>query len=404
MDYRRRSAAAKCYNVLSILGNVYIKKMIWAWKNMIMLSASRDQSPNSISLDYGGPAELYRVYHIFGRPVLAVPANFQRLRLNAWQRYQPFTLKRAMVRWFMHLSTMVYADRLFSRLVTNPLAFNDPNGFQVWLEQVCQKIGSPNAQPVIVWPPQKNRGRVYVHLINPDGLPVGFAKVSFDERNDEQLRTEASKLRSLSASKLTTCYTPEVLNEGIFQGRRYFVEEPLPDKTRPLPATPIFYPRSCVDEWGGCIWMAKPEEVEAFTWWRRVSQGVAESSQAFFEELKRLIRIEPGLPVRQVHGDLGAANLVLVDGRLWVLDWEESASDGPELADEIGYDLSVHAKALKRRPEKELRRFFLQHLRGSSPEKRRDIMAAMAFRKAIDPPNVDVYIQNWFAMTTMQES
>lgn len=371
---------------------------------MIMLSAIRVQSSTSTSVHAGGPEERYRVYHLFGRPVLAVPERPRLLRVIGWRRYQPFTFNRSAVREFMQISMLLRIDGLFCDLSMKPLDQKGTFRFQAWLEQVREELGCPTAQPVIVWPPQRNRGRVYVHLLDADGRPIGFSKVSFDESNDEQLRIEASRLRSLSASRLKTCHVPEVLIEGFWQGRRYVVEEPLPDEARPLPATPSLYPRSCVDEWGGRIRMAKPEEVESFAWWRRVSEVGTGSSRAFFEELKRLIKLEPGLPVRQVHGDLGPANLASVDGRLWVLDWEESTDDGPELVDEIGYDLGVHAQALKRRPEKELRRFFARYLLGASPEKRRDIMAALAFRKAIAPSNVDVYIRNWFSMTTIQGS
>ena len=57
----------------------------------------------------------YRVYHMTGRPIFAVPTRPRRLRLAGLARYQPFTPKRTAYRYLMRLSMLLGADRLVSR-------------------------------------------------------------------------------------------------------------------------------------------------------------------------------------------------------------------------------------------------------------------------------------------------
>lgn len=341
--------------------------------------------------------QAYRLYSLFGRKLLAVPAVSRGVRAAAWGRYQPFTYKRVVLRRFMQLAALLRVDRIFGSPTENPFGDEDSFDFLGWLEAVRKEIND-QAQPVVIWPPQPDRARVYVHLLDNHGRPLAFVKASLDDIEDERLRTEAEVLRALNTRRLRTFHVPVLRHEGFWKNHRYIVQEALPTTALPLPTVPGRFPRDCIEELGGPVRLAKLEEVETFDWWRRFNRVAAESARGFLDELRGLIQND-GLPVRRVHGDIGSANLAMDNGRLWVMDWEESADTGPVLTDEIGYDLAAHTRMLRWRPQKELNRFSARYLRGASQERRRDVMAALAFRKLVDPSDASVYIRHWHLLT-----
>lgn len=347
--------------------------------------------------------ENYRIYHFFGRPILAVLENPAQIHLMAWECYHGFTFKRAIFRWLMQCAISTRTDRIFSRVATSPLKDNESFRFQAWIEQVQEELACPAIQPVIIWPRQTDRGRVYVYLLSTGGQPIGFCKVSFDDHNDECLCREVRALYDLNAQHLTKCNIPIVLVNGFWQGHKYIIESPLKMNAWPLYSIPEAYPRSCAEEFGGSPRMVAPSKVESFSWWRCLTEIAQDSFKPFLGRLSDLIYSCSGLLVRRVHGDFGPHNFITQNNQLWVLDWEESSDNGPALTDQIGYYLSVNAKAVRRRPRAVLRNFAVRYLRGASHEKLRDVMAALAFRKNVVALDTDIYIRNWDYLTKSGE-
>lgn len=338
----------------------------------------------------------YRIYSIFGDPILAVPDNSSRqFRLDAWKRYQPFTIKRIVVQRTMLLLSLLNMDRFVCKIHKSPFGDKNIFAFQDWLAQISHEIKSPSAQPVIIWPPQRDRGRVYVHLLDNDHKSICFAKVSLDSKNDKLLSTEAHTLDMLAARQLKNCRVPNVIFSGQWKKHIYVVLEPLPLNARPLSGTLGAYPKSCINELSGRPHLAMLQEVETFDWWRHFNSLSDEALYPFCDELKRLVTSEEFLPVCRIHGDLGPANMIRANGQLWLFDWEESTANGPILSDKIGYDLAIHIRVLKKHPKQALMQFFERYFHGANPETRRDIMAALAFRYTIAPSITLPYIQLW---------
>jgi len=343
---------------------------------------------------------MYKVYYILGRRIIAVPAVPQDLSLFGWKRYRARTPKRAMIRKFMQYVARLYLDRFFYKLVPSPFHNENSFPFEEWLDKIRTDLGLYNAHPVIIWPPQKNRGRVYVHLIQEDGRPLCFIKISFDERNAESSLKELRTLRLLSERTGQDWHIPSVLAEDTWNGYEYLITEPLPFDARPIEPSLESYPEECIQQIGGPVRVAEFREVETFPWWHQFCDIAKKSSHVntFKEELQELIISNSGLPVCQVHGDLGPANLAFSGDQLWIFDWEESTDIGPVLTDKIGFDLAVHTKKIRRQSDTVLKSFKNRYLNDPSPEKRRDVMAALAFRLKFEKPVTEIYVRNWANM------
>lgn len=337
----------------------------------------------------------YRVYSFSGYPILAVPESSRQFRLQAWKHYQPLTIKRAIVQRSMTLLTWLNLDGVICQRYKNLLEVNAIPDFQGWLEQVRLEIGSSSIQPVLIWPPQTDRGRVYVHLLDKMGQSVGFAKISLDGRNDKHLNAESQKLRELTQRQFKTFHVPGVISQGIWRGHVYIIQQPLSSKAQPYPVNLVSYPQKCIDELAGLTHMAMPQELQTYFWWRCFDRPTNKTLDSFRNELKRLIKAKGGLPVCHIHGDFGPANIMCENDNLWIFDWEESTAHGPLLADKIGYDMAVHSRELKKHPEQILQSFFERHLRGADSEARRDVMAALAFRYKFAPTTTQLYIEKW---------
>ena len=352
---------------------------------------------------------MYRVYHYYGRPILATSAGSPYKLKMAWKCYQGFTFKRAVVRWVMQIAVSLHADKILSSLVINPLK---DRSFLVdsWLKQVKTELDVLAVLPVIIWPRQIQRGRVYIYLLSDNCESICFCKISFDDFNDACLLRELHSIRYLRHQHLQLCELPAVLVDGNWNGHKYIIEEPL--IMNALPSYPniaktVQRYRPCIEEYGGPVRLSAPIEVKSFLWWHALKNSLLEPIKCFVSELFDLICSCSGLPVRRVHGDLGPHNIIEMADQLRIIDWEESSENGPILTDEIGYYICVTAKSMRRRPKEVLRKFGQLYLLGASHERVRDVMAALAFRRTVatsDTSDTDVYIMHWNYLKTFSRS
>ena len=336
----------------------------------------------------------YRVFRINGQPVFATPVSPRQLRLAGLARFQPFTPKRAMYRRVMHLSMLLGVDRFLGKSAASPIEPSAAFNFEAWFDQACADLGEPGASAVVFWPPQRDRGRIYVHLFDQSVRPIGFAKVASDQDNDQRLVTEAQTLAALQAQGLQECHVPAVRSAGWSHGHYYVIVEPIPTTAQPLEATCDAYPGQCVEEFAGTPRIVPPDRLNRLAWWQQFCQAKNNNSGgAFFEQLRQLVR--DGVRVCRAHGDFRRGNIVRVDGRLWVFDWEESCDDAPALTDEVSFYLSIDFKKIMADPLPVLSKFADRHLRNAHPQRRTDIMLALAFQHNAGFEDASLFIKHW---------
>lgn len=204
-----------------------------------------------------------------------------------------------------------------------------PDGAETDLASILAAQDANLAQATWHWPPSQ-RGRAYLHAITPNGEPRAFVKVWADG---------SERLQAIHEARLT-----EIVRAGLAGGYQvpasYGVApvgaapglaaawEPLPAESRPpyesevRAVTPDAYR-------GDTRWVDR-HDLDGLSWWTDL-EVVTAASPSFRSAL--LEAVGDGLEVCLTHGDLGAANLAVAAGEVWIYDWETAAVDGPASVD-----------------------------------------------------------------------
>lgn len=330
---------------------------------------------------------MYRVYYFGGRPIFAVPSKPRRLRLAGLARYQPVTPKRAAYRSLMYLSMMAGADGLLSTTTDNPIGGDVELDFERWMTDVRHVLSDEQATGVVFWPPQRDRGRIYVHLFGEDLRPLAFAKIAFDDHNSQCLHREAQTVGTLGERNLRTFRVPRVVSLGEVADAVTLVLESIPIAARPIESSPEAYPAGCVVELAGT---SRHVDVQELSWWH---DNDRRDDNPFWSELAGFIG--RGVPVCRAHGDFVIGNIVREGDRLWIFDWEESRPDAPVLTDEVAFFMGLYHARVLADPIEGLRLLAGRFLDGADGARRRDVMMALAFRDAIGIEAATLLIRNW---------
>jgi len=320
----------------------------------------------------------YHVIKYKDRPIIALPAvSNRRLIKTAIRRYQPDTPKRAMLHYCLEgtvgLGLDVFLPRVSNSRLQNILKFN----LDGWLEQISRSLGTDSIKPMLVWPPEAGRGRIYVHLLRHDGSILAFAKVSLTEDSNKHLLTETETLRLLAKLGHRKYRAPAVLTEGTFNGRRYLIAEAIPAHARPFRANHESFPLEAVREYAGPIKFSMGEEIQNRSWWQQFC-AAADSHIAFYKEARNAMK-EAKIKICRVHGDMGPSNMIRSDNELWIVDWEQSCPDGPYLTDVVSFYLGSNRRRVLKNTYWELQNLFEMLVTSPHRGTRADILMALAF-------------------------
>ncbi len=329
----------------------------------------------------------------FGRPVLATPTAPLELRLSGLMRFQAHTGRRVMYRRVMRWLMKLGLDHWFSEDAASPI---DPAlgfDFNRWLDQARGDLGEPGLTATVIWPSEPSRKRIYVHLFDAAARPVGFAKVAMNEDNDRRLAREAAMLSELRGRNLRHLRVPRVLAHNSWQGHRYLILEPVPERGVSKTSMNHDFPREVAEEFAGAARAVAGADVPSLSWWAEYERRLTPEGAAFDRELRGLIA--DGVRVRRQHGDFGRHNIVSVDGQPWVFDWEESSEDAPATTDEVSYWTTSYLRGFMTRPKPHVRMFADRFLRGATHQRRCDVLLSIAFRYSLGMSTAAAVIRHW---------
>ncbi len=331
----------------------------------------------------------YRIYHVGGKPLLAVIDAPRRLRLPSLARFQAFSMKR---RWFKRFIAAAMHARMdwYVSSVVSSRALIEGLDLQAWLEHARDRLGIGELFAAVQWPAQAERRRVYLHLLDASGAPVAFVKLSAGDP-EGRLANEAAALRRLSRLAPLPFAFPGILDEGEFEGHTYLVLDPLPPGAKAAAPSWQVLERS-VRSYAGPVQKLSAEEKQGAPWWVRVCENRA-VEVAFNAELCEFANEE--ITVCNAHGDLSVANLAEAGGKLWIMDWEQNDEKAPILADEISYYLSYNRRMMLRDATASVRALEAAYLRGATRERRRDVMLALAFLHYANRHIAMQVVRNW---------
>lgn len=335
--------------------------------------------------------EGFEIITVGGRPMLAISSRGPRFRAAAVSRFPVYSLRRRVFRRLIKSAISLRVNWLWSYQESVPESLIGTFDFAGWSQFVRKKLGRQDIYPVIHGPPQLERRRAYIHLLNSAGKPVAFAKLALDELNNSQLEREIKTLALVRSRAPKRFRTPDILATGFFEGNRYVLYEPLPTSISAVklswkllqPAlNEIAFDQITMDN----------DAVLKSEWWRQLNTLEAVKPR-FVRTLRPLL--EEGLPVCFAHGDMGINNLVISRGVLWIVDWEEGALSSPIRTDEISYYLCLHQRHVLAQPQRALARFARLLLIGRSRETWRDVLAALAYLAASDRTSAQALLSVW---------
>jgi glycosyltransferase involved in cell wall biosynthesis len=335
----------------------------------------------------------FLTYHMLGKFALAMPMVDRRMRQAALRRFPFYSLKRRVFRHLVRIAIFLNLDFIFSRRSATPHPLFATFDFSAWMELLKDQLHRHDIFPVIHAPVQAKRHRLYVHLLDQRGEPIAFTKLALDDLSNAQLHQELKMISLLSTSPPENFRVPALLCQGLFQGHRYIVVEPLPVGAQAASMNWDMLHSYLRELSSSETRVLDINQLCATDWWQGFNEIAGHLSPQFIEELRSLIR--DFLPVGHVHGDPGVNNLVRVDGKLWIIDWEGSSDVGPRRTDEIAHYLTSQQHRILRYPRTAIADFASMFLDRASVEGRRDVMAALAFLAAARVDSAWQIIRHW---------
>jgi hypothetical protein len=351
--------------------------------------ATAEPGPTAEIFTKDTPSVTHTVISFRGKPVIAIPDGPRAVRAAAIRTLHPVSLRRGALRVALNATA---TTRTLSLMGQKPGPDKDAQlaeDTQEWLESgVFQPPG--RLFTVLAWPPQQDRGRAYIHVLDERGSSVGFAKMAFDARNNEQLAREAAIVSTLPPEGLSGLRAPRLLDRRYIRGRLVTTYEAVPTppmwRTHAGPNLPDKVVKWCSRE----VSTMSASDLEGLSWWRPPVVR-EDGTHGFYRELTGYPR---GITVARVHGDLSPNNCLRVGGYTWVVDWEEAAEDGPICTDIVSFFLSRNYRALRRDPE-HWRKVLDSKAAQLSGYPRQELMAAVAFRHQRGFRDARLIIERW---------
>ena len=106
-----------------------------------------------------------------------MPADMPQLLESAITCYPAHTRKKRLIRLVLHMLSRVRLIRhLFSE---RPLSLPGVGeiDFEEWMRVLCERLSVPEAFPVLVWPADPARGRIYLYLLDAVGRGIGLSLI-----------------------------------------------------------------------------------------------------------------------------------------------------------------------------------------------------------------------------------
>jgi hypothetical protein len=280
----------------------------------------------------------FHLIRLGSRPLLAVPCGKHSLWGAAIDCYPAHTGKKRLVRKLLHGLAGIGLIRCVFPARELSLPGVGKVDFEAWVALLCEQLHLVELQPVLVWPADPLRGRVYMYLLNKEGEKVGFCKLGLDAKNNALIKREQQALEHLQSMELKLSRVPNLLAHGNLNGEMgdgaYLVVEMTPADTRNIDWQCNAAIEANIAEYAGSGRMIERAEIKSLSWWPNVTRRFAGRS-ALMAEIN--VAVDQGIEVCLAHGDLNCTNVLLsgTNDQVWLLDWEQSDASAPILTDHV---------------------------------------------------------------------
>ena len=221
----------------------------------------------------------FHLIKLGSRPLLAVPCGKHSLWGAAIDCYPAHTGKKRLVRKVLHgLAGIGLIRCVFPARELSLPGVGDID-FEAWMALLCEQLHVAELQPVLVWPADPLRGRVYMYLLNKKGEKVGFCKFGLDAKNNALIKRERQALEHLQSMELKLSRVPNLLAHGNLNGEMvdgaYLVVEMTPADTRNIDWQSDSAIEANIAEYAGSSRMIERDEIESLSWWPNVTRQFA---------------------------------------------------------------------------------------------------------------------------------
>lgn len=209
-------------------------------------------------------------------------------------------------------------------------------------DYLAEALGRRDLAAAIVLGSVRPNRKPVVQLLAPDGAPVGYMKVGWNDLTRRLVRNEADALRRLAAQPPRTFTAPSLLHQGTWRELDVTISSALPHRLwrrgRRYATPPLAVSRE-IAALGGVQTATLGDSV----WWAGLRRRLAPveaaatgpAADALAGTLERLqAKADTPLAFATWHGDWGPWNLRATADRLLVWDWERSGDGVP-----LGFDL-----------------------------------------------------------------
>jgi hypothetical protein len=318
----------------------------------------------------------YDVYEYQGRKVLAIPRTTAHIYRAGIRCLEPSTVSKLAYRLYLYAVKATKTSGMSSTQTTAPIPETIETALRDGLARLGERLG-PHAElhVVVGWPPQRQRPRLYFHILDENGQQACFIKAALDREDAQYLTREYETLSKLEHAGPFAIQIPKVLD--IWRDAHMFLAiSPLgaASRTRRISAR---YPAHAVRDFQGVPIDVPCAEIGQLTW-RPGHSTVLSDAKEFNNEL--LNEVKPWT-VGRVHGDFGRHNVRLSTNGIWVYDWEMSAEDGPILTDHVGWELTKLRGRIQAEPHN-WRELVDHYVPALTKLPRHQLAQAIAFRAA----------------------
>ena len=339
------------------------------------------------------------------RPLLAVPCGKHSLWGAAIDCYPAHTGKKRLVRKVLHGLAGIGLIRWAFPARELSLPGVGKIDFEAWMALLGEQLHLAELQPVLVWPADPLRGRVYMYLLNKKGEKVGFCKLGLDAKNNALIERERQALEHLQSMELKLSRVPKLLAHGNLNGEMgggaYLVVEMTPADTRNIDWQSDSAIEANIAEYAGSSRMIERAEIESLSWWPNVTRQFAGHS-GLMSEINAAV--DHGIEVCLAHGDLNCTNVLLskTNDQVWLLDWEQSDANAPILTDHVCMAVDKLWLANAQDASGNLKKFRDTFTYENDVKKRAQIIMALAYLSAAGFPPALAMIEEWYQDTVLR--
>ena len=342
----------------------------------------------------------FHLIKLGSRPLLAAPCGKHSLWGVAIDCYPAHTGKKRLVRKLLHVLAGVGLIRCVFPARKLFLPGVGDVDFEAWVALLGEQLHLVELQPVLVWPADPLRGRVYMYLLNKEGEKVGFCKLGLDTKNNALIKREQQALEHLQSMELKLSRVPNLLAHGNLNGEMgdgaYLVVEMTPADTRNIDWRSDASIEANIAEYAGSGRMIERAEIETLSWWPEVTRRFADHS-VLMDEINAAV--DQGIEVCLAHGDLNCTNVLLskTNDQVWLLDWEQSDGNAPILTDQVCMAVDKLWLANAQDASGNLKKFKDTFTYENDAKKRGQIIMALAYLSAAGFPPALAMIEAMYA-------